>query len=93
MIATADSLNPAKSRRRTSAKASVRASAPKVKQTLVLSEDSARRLAVHSAMLGVDRSALVDQLIQEHMRRFRVSDLDRNDTRDTGEDRQSGTAA
>ena len=75
MIATAEGLAPAKSRKRPSAKASARTSAQRVKQTLVLSEDSARRLAVHAAMVGLDRSALVDQLIQEHLRRFRVSDL------------------
>lgn len=93
MLATVESAAPAKARRRTAAKASARPSAQKVKQTLLLGEDSAKRLAVHAAMLGLDRSALVDQLIQEHLRRFRVQDLDRGDLRDTGEDRQVSPAA
>lgn len=93
MIATVEAVSTAKPRRRTAAKASARTSVQKQKQTLLLSEDSAKRLAVHATMLGLDRSALVDQLIQEHLRRFRVQDLDRNDVRDTGEDRQASPAA
>jgi hypothetical protein len=47
---------------------------PKQKLTLYVSADGAKRLGVHATMLGTDRSALVDQLIAEHLKRFVVSD-------------------
>lgn len=93
MIATVEAVSTAKPRRRTAAKASARPAATKVKATLLLSEEASQRLGVHATMLGVDRSALVDELIRTHLRRFRIQDLDRNDSRDTGEDRQASPAA
>ena len=63
-----------KSRKRSSAKtASVQAS-PKVKATIHLSVTASQRLTVHAAMMGLDRSELVEKLINDHLRRYVVSD-------------------
>ena len=70
---------PVKPRRNKSGKPQVRQAAPKVKATLLLSADASQRLSVHAAMLGEDRSGLVDRLIREHLRRFRVQDFDQTD--------------
>lgn len=51
-----------------------RGNADKVKATIHLSVEASQRLTVHAAMLGLDRSALVEQLIRDHLRRFVVSD-------------------
>lgn len=72
-----------RARRRPAAKAASRQPVPKVKATLLLSAEASQRLSVHAAMLGEDRSALVDKLIREHLRRFRVADLDRPDSAPT----------
>lgn len=40
------------------------------KVSFYLSDDSLKRLGVHATMDGVDRSRLVDQLIQVHLRRY-----------------------
>jgi hypothetical protein len=83
----------AKPRRSKAGKPQVRQAAPKVKATLLLTAEASQRLSVHAAMMGEDRSALVDRLIMEHLRRFRVQDLARPDAhRDTLEDRQSDLA-
>jgi hypothetical protein len=66
---------PAKPRRGKPGKPQVRVAVPKVKATLLLSAEASQRLSVHAAMLGEDRSALVDRLIMEHLRRYRVQDL------------------
>lgn len=63
-----------KARKRPSVKASARQSVPKAKCTILLSAEADQRLAIHAAMLGVDRSSLVEKLISEHLRRFVVSD-------------------
>ncbi|WP_076351836.1 ribbon-helix-helix protein, CopG family [Paludisphaera borealis] len=63
-----------KSKKRQSLKAVNRQAAAKVKATIHLSVDSSQRLTIHAAMLGLDRSELVEQLIQTHLRRFVVSD-------------------
>ena len=46
----------------------------KVKSTFYLTPDAVKRLSVHAAMLSSDRSALVEQLIADGLRRFVVSD-------------------
>ena len=46
----------------------------KVKATIHLSLEASQRLTVHAAMMGLDRSELVEQLINDHLRRFVVSD-------------------
>lgn len=63
-----------KPRRRLAAKAAKPQSASKVKSTIHLTVESSQRLTVHAAMMGMDRSELVEQLIRENLRRFVVSD-------------------
>lgn len=63
-----------KPRRRSAAKASGRQAGEKVKATIHLTLEASQRLTVHAAMLGMDRSELVEQLIREHLKRFVVSD-------------------
>lgn len=81
----------AKLRPRKAVKPSLRQAAPKVKSTILLSAEASQRLSVHAAMLNEDRSALVDRLIMEHLRLFRVQDLRKGDRSADGlEDRQEG---
>ncbi|MBV8267996.1 MAG: hypothetical protein JO252_16855 [Planctomycetaceae bacterium] len=80
----------AKPRRRRSAagdKSPVRHGALKTKVSFYLTVDAARRLGVHALWKDVDRSQLVEELIQTHLREFVVSHRGSN-ARDTGEDRQ-----
>jgi hypothetical protein len=79
-----ESLN-GKPRKRSTIKTANRSSASKVKATLHLSTEASQRLTVHAAMLGMDRSELVESLINQHLRRFVVSD------RGGGESGHSGT--
>lgn len=69
----------AKARKRPAAKAANRPAASKVKATIHLSVEASQRLTVHAAMLGMDRSELVEQLINRHCRRFVVSDRGEGD--------------
>jgi hypothetical protein len=68
-----------RSRRRTPARARARPVVQKTKVTLVLDDDAATRLAVHAALTKQERSHVVGQLIREHLKRFRVQDLDQSD--------------
>jgi hypothetical protein len=61
-------------RKRAAAKAATRQAAAKVKATIHLSVEASQRLTVHAAMMGMDRSELVEKLISDHLRRFVVSD-------------------
>ena len=63
-----------KTRRRAAAKTAMRQSSVKVKATIHLSVEASQRLTVHAAMMGMDRSELVEKLISDHLRRFVVSD-------------------
>jgi hypothetical protein len=63
-----------KARRRSTAKAGNRPAAAKVKATVHLSVEAHQRLTVHAAMMGMDRSELVEKLINDQLRRFVVSD-------------------
>jgi hypothetical protein len=74
-----------KPRKRSAAKAANRTSAMKVKATVHISVDASQRLTVHAAMLGMDRSELVESLINQNLRRFVVSD------RGGGESGNAGT--
>ena len=65
---------PGKPRKRTATKMPTRSAASKVKSTIHLSVEASQRLDIHCAMLGFDRSALVEKLINENLRRFVVSD-------------------
>lgn len=88
--AVAEAPTSAKTRKRVAVKASARQSAPKAKCTILLSAEADQRLAIHAAMMGLDRSTLVDRLINEHLRRYVVSD---RGGLHTEEDRQSAPAA
>jgi hypothetical protein len=63
-----------KGRKRSAAKAATRPAASKVKATIHLSVEASQRLTVHAAMMGMDRSELVEKLVNDHLRRFVVSD-------------------
>lgn len=64
----------AKSRKRAVAKPPARLAASKVKSTIHLSVEASQRLDIHATMMGFDRSALVEKLINDHLRRYVVSD-------------------
>lgn len=74
MSAFVEPTTSASPRKRATAKASERKPAAKYKATLLLSHEASQRLSIHAAMMGEDRSALVDRLINEHLRRYVVSD-------------------
>ena len=73
MSETLESTN-GKTRKRPAAKAAMRPAASKVKATIHLSVEASQRLTVHAAMLGMDRSELIESLISHHLKRFVVSD-------------------
>ena len=64
----------AKPPKRVAVKLPVRPAASKVKSTIHLSVEASQRLDIHATMMGFDRSALVEKLINDHLRRFVVSD-------------------
>jgi hypothetical protein len=76
-----------KPKKRMAAKPPVRPAASKVKSTIHLSVEASQRLDIHATMLGFDRSALVEKLINDHLRRYVVSD------RGGGESATGGEAA
>jgi hypothetical protein len=51
-----------------------RPSARKVKRTIVLTREASRRLDVHAVGMGLDVSAVVEQLVEAHCRRFVLTD-------------------
>jgi hypothetical protein len=61
-------------RKRVAAKPSSRPDAERVKLTLYLDADLARRFAVHATMTVLDRSELFAEMVRTHCRRFVVSD-------------------
>ena len=63
-----------KARKRVAAKPLVRPAATKVKSTIHLSVEASQRLDIHATMMNLDRSALVEKLINETLRRYVVSD-------------------
>lgn len=65
-----------KTRRRLGGKAVSRSAAKKVKSTIHLTVEASQRLDIHVAMMGpgTDRSSLIEQLINTHLRRYVVSD-------------------
>lgn len=63
-----------KPRKRPAAKAAGRQGGDKVKATIHLTVEASQRLTVHAAMMGMDRSELVEQLIKDNLKRFVVSD-------------------
>lgn len=71
---TPDDAKPPKRPKRPALKPPSRRTVERVKCTLYLTVETSRRLSVHGAMLNLDRSELVERLVQEHLRRFVVSD-------------------
>jgi hypothetical protein len=63
-----------KGRKRVAAKAASEQKGRKVKSTIHLSVEASQRLDIHATMMGLDRSALVEKLINDHLRRYVVSD-------------------
>lgn len=64
-----------KPRRRPSSKAANRQPAKKVKSTIHLTVEASQRLDIHVAMTpGSDRSSLLEELINTHLRRYVVAD-------------------
>ena len=74
-----------KARKRQPARAAARPVAAKVKTTVHLSVEASQRLTVHAAMMGMDRSALVEKLINDNLRRYVVSDRGGQDAIASGE--------
>lgn len=63
-----------KARKRPVAKAATGQVVAKVKATIHLSGDADKRLSVHATMMEMDRSELVEYLIQTHLKRWVISD-------------------
>jgi hypothetical protein len=63
-----------KTRKRLAVKTTTSQAPAKVKATIHLSVEADQRLSVHATMLKLDRSELVESLINQHLRRFVVSD-------------------
>ena len=74
-----------KPRKRLAAKLSIKQTVSKVKSTIHLSVEASQRLDIHATMMGMDRSALVEKLINEHLRRYVVSDRGGQDQNAGGE--------
>ena len=54
--------------------AAARQATSKVKCTIHLTVEASQRLDIHATMMALDRSALVEKLINDHLRRYVVSD-------------------
>jgi hypothetical protein len=74
-----------KARKRSAAKAGDRLSVSKVKSTIHLTVEASQRLDIHATMMGMDRSELVEKLINDHLRRYVVSDRGGTDGTTSGE--------
>ena len=74
-----------KPRKRLAAKPANDLNAKKLKSTIHLSREASQRLDIHCTMMGFDRSALVEKLINESLRRYVVSDRGGQETA-TGQD-------
>lgn len=68
-----------KPRKRLAAKPLTKPAVTKVKSTIHLSVEASQRLDIHATMMGFDRSALVEKLINDHLRRYVVSDRGRSE--------------
>ncbi len=74
-----------KGRKRVAVKPACRPAVTKVKSTIHLSVEASQRLDIHATMMGFDRSALVEKLINDHLRRYVVSDRGRTEDAAGGE--------
>jgi len=93
MMAGPDTGISGKPRRRSAVKTASRQTAAKVKATIHLSVEADQRLSVHAAMLRMDRSEVMEALIQQHLKRFVVSDRSGQESGNAGkaESLNSGT--
>ena len=78
MSETSEQVN-GKTRKRIAVKPVARLAVNKVKSTIHLSTEASQRLDIHATMMGFDRSSLVEKLINDHLRRYVVSDRGRTD--------------
>ena len=69
-----------KSRKKHVAKPASRPAGLKAKCTIHLSIEASQRLDIHATMMGLDRSTLVEKLINDHLRRYVVSDRGGSDS-------------
>jgi hypothetical protein len=76
---TATATEPKPPRRQSPRKTPKTKTATKQKLTLYVTADGAKRLGIHAQMLDTDRSALVERLITDHLKRFVVSDREKPD--------------
>ena len=63
-----------KPKRRSASKTTSRQDDQKVKLTLYVTADLAKRFATHAVYTDLDKSALFAEMIREHCKRFVVSD-------------------
>ena len=63
-----------RNRKTTDAKASKRATGPRIKTSIHISVEAWQRLGIHATMMNLDRSELMEQLIRDHLKRYVVSD-------------------
>jgi hypothetical protein len=63
-----------KTAKRPGGKPAARQASERVKATIHISREASIRLTVHAEMMGLDRSALVEKLIHDHLRRYVISD-------------------
>ena len=71
-----------KPRKRIAVKAAGDQKPKKVKSTVHISREADIRLDIHCAMMGLDRSTMIERLINEHLRRYVVSDRGGQDSTD-----------
>lgn len=70
--------------KRPAVKTASRPSAGKVKCTITLSVSASQRLGIHAEMTGQDRSEVMEALINQHLRRFVVSDRGGSESGNSG---------
>ncbi len=85
MLSEASDSGNGRGRKRSAAKPATRPGAMKAKCTIHLSVEASQRLDIHATMMGLDRSALVEKLVNEHLRRYVVSDRGGPDGSASGE--------
>lgn len=69
-----DEVTTPKTKRRAASKPASRQDGQKVKVTLYVPADLAKRFATHAVYTDLDKSALFAEMIREHCKRFVVSD-------------------
>lgn len=77
--------NAARTRRRQATKAPGPQDAQKVKLTLYLPPELAKRFGVHAEMMDLDKSELFAEMVRVHCRRFVVHDHGREANGEQGE--------